>query len=108
MASTAPFRYPLSRVKVGGKIIRIEHDPKDSETWGQYHHDSAKITLSDAVKDVHDFRMTVKHELIHAALGISGLTHLLSDEVEEGIVRALENLLLPALDDFERKMKGKK
>lgn len=102
-----PFRYPVGSVVVGGKKIGIAHDPKNSEDWGEYHHDAGMILLSDAVATREDFHKTVCHELLHATLGLSGLTHMLSNEMEESLVRAMENIFLPALDDFNARMKRK-
>jgi hypothetical protein len=45
------------------------------------------------------------HEVIHAALGVSGQSEGLKDTKEEGIVLALENALAPL---FQFKPKGKK
>lgn len=43
-------------------------------------------------------RQTLYHEATHAALFESGISHILaSSDLEEGIVRALENLLWPSL-----------
>jgi len=41
---------------------------------------------------------TLLHEFIHAILGQTGLDNLLTDEVEEAIVVAIENGLAPLVD----------
>lgn len=39
---------------------------------------------------------TLRHELMHAALGLGGIGFALSEDVEEGVVRAMEQLFIPA------------
>ncbi len=41
---------------------------------------------------------TLFHELIHIAFAISGLEHILKDDLDECVVRCLEYSLLPFVD----------
>jgi hypothetical protein len=45
------------------------------------------------------------HEANHASLSVSGLTHIIDDEnIEEAIVRAMDNLLFPVFKKEYKKL----
>jgi hypothetical protein len=106
--SRPPFPYPVKRVSVGGKNIRIEYDPELKSDYAHYHHDDGLICMGVLVTNEQEFYDTLRHELFHAGLGISGLSFLLTDELDEAIARCVENIFLPAIDILDRKMKKKK
>jgi len=86
---------PPKTVTIGGRIITIRIDPK-MESWGEYHSDDAEIVLaSRTLCKKSTLRETLRHEMMHAALDIAGLTYLKAFE-EEAIVRCLDNLFHPA------------
>lgn len=83
------------QVEIGGRIITIKVDP-NLDDFGQYHADDRKIllghkaTLSKAV-----LIETIRHEMVHAALDIGGVSYIKVYE-EEAIVRCLDTLFHPA------------
>lgn len=89
-----------SGVTIGGhrfKVVWVETEDLEG-TWGQLELDTRKILLSKRHKTTKQAMVTLRHEMIHAALQVGGVSYLLTEELEEGIVRCLEGLLLPALD----------
>ena len=84
---------PISSISIGGQPFQVALEPM--EEWGQFYADSARIAISDQC-DPCEFFATLKHEILHAALWVSGATHLLDPKAEEAIVRAIENIALPA------------
>ena len=50
-------------------------------------------------------RDTICHEATHAVLELSGLKHLPGfEEIEEAVVRAIDYLYLPAVDDITKRL----
>jgi hypothetical protein len=85
-------------VMVAGVKVAIKTAIMDD--YGQYHSDIRTIAIGQlAFRDTKTLLNTVKHELRHAALDITGLTHLVRYE-EEAIVRCLESIFDPAWDKF--------
>jgi hypothetical protein len=64
--------------------------------------DEREIVISSTIADVDVYATTLRHEMIHAALAISGISYLKKYE-EEPIVRAIENLFFPAWDRLMQK-----
>jgi hypothetical protein len=83
------------QVEIGGRIITIKVD-HNLDDFGQYHADDRKIllghkaTLSRAV-----LIETIRHEMVHAALDIGGVSYNKVME-EESIVRCLDTLFHPS------------
>jgi hypothetical protein len=51
---------------------------------------------------------TIRHEMTHAAFAIGGIAHCKPfEEVEEGVVRCLENIFFPAWEKVIAKPKRK-
>lgn len=97
------FTVPKS-ITLGGQRIRILIS--DSlEDWGEYDHDRKTIELAArCLKSRKLFIETARHELVHAALAVSGVSYSQNYE-EECIVRCLDDLFFPALDRLERLVK---
>jgi hypothetical protein len=94
---------PPTEITIGGRIIAIRIDPK-LEAWGEYHGDDAEIVLSSrTLAKQSTLRETLRHEMLHAALDICGLSHLERYE-EEAIVRCIENVFHPAWDNARKKL----
>lgn len=94
--------YP-KKIQIGGKTINVVIDA-NIESWGEYHADKGEIKLSlRCLGSKTMLRDTLRHEMIHAALDISGLSFLKNYE-EEAIVRGLEHILLPALDSIAKQL----
>lgn len=68
------------------------------ECYGEYHHDKAEIRLSTkAMVKQSDLRETLRHEMMHAAMAISGVAFSERFE-EEALVRCFEEIFFPAWD----------
>lgn len=69
------------------------------EDFGLYEHDKATIHINaDLVGNDKEFFTTVRHELLHAALSISGVSFALSSGTEEQIVRCIDQIFFPAYE----------
>lgn len=80
-------------------------DPK-LELWGQWDLDNMTITLGRlVVEDPSQLVATLRHELRHAAIDLSGVTHGMTAKMQEQIVRCMENIADPALEEALDKMK---
>lgn len=64
---------------------------QDMEDFGQCHPDEGVLEVKSGVPQM---AATLLHETMHAILAESGLTHLLDNNLEEAIVRAMENGLM--------------
>lgn len=94
---------PPSVVSIGGKAITIRIDPK-LEAWGEYHADDAEIVLAArTLERKSTLRETLRHEMIHAALDICGISYLERYE-EESIIRCLENVFFPAWHNVQKQL----
>ena len=90
-------------VSVGGHKLTIKIVP-DMEDWGQYEHDNGVILLSS--KTTADPKLlveTLRHEMLHAALSISGVAFAKTMD-EESVVRALESIFFPAYERLLQRM----
>lgn len=88
---------------MGGKRIKVQ--VKDLEdTYGQFLFDELRIELSTKlVQDSGALRETIRHEMVEAALFISGVSW--SEKYDqEPIVRALDNIFWPAWEQVERQL----
>lgn len=94
--------YPKT-VTIGGKKIAVKIDAA-MESWGEYHSDKAEIRLAVRCLGNHAaLRETLRHEMVHAALDIAGLTYLKNFE-EEAIVRCLDQIFHPAWDIVNKQL----
>lgn len=90
-------------VMVGGRKIAIRVDPF-LEDWGQYRADDAEILISGkAMSKTSSLRETLRHEIMHAAIDICGLSHLKNFE-EETIVRAMDTVFFPAWESVRKQI----
>ena len=92
-----------TEIQIGGRTITIRIDPK-LEAWGEYRGDDAEIVLaSRTLEKQSTLRQTLRHEMLHAALDICGLSYLERFE-EEAIVRCIENVFHPAWDKVRKQL----
>jgi hypothetical protein len=90
-------------VIVGGQRIRIELSTS-IEDWGQYNHDTKVITISHrAFEKAATLRATLRHELMHAAFSISGVSYCKGFQ-EEAVVRCLEEVFFPSWEKLHAKL----
>lgn len=88
-----------AHIEIGGKKVQILW--ADIEDYGNYCHDSAYIALNSSLKGDSITAMdTLRHEMMHAALAISGVGFGITQEQEEQIVRCMETIFFPAWDNL--------
>jgi len=86
-------------------MLTVIVDPK-LEAWGEYHADDRKIVIASRTLDKQStLRETLRHEMLHAALDICGLSYIKGfDRYEECYVRALENVFFPAWEKVHQQL----
>jgi hypothetical protein len=89
---------PLAGYKIPIRVRRLD------DCYGQYLPDAKVIEIdTETVKDAKLFRETLRHEMIEAALFLSGVAY--SDTYsQEPIVRALDELFWPAWEKVSVKI----
>lgn len=93
---------PPKQVKIGGREIRVVVESMDE--WGTYCHDTATITLSPKTLSKSSIlRETLRHEMLHAALQISGVGFMERYD-EEPIVRCMDKIFWPAWDRVRKQL----
>ena len=90
----------IPSVSIGG--VRIKIRIVDQEDWGTFHGDAREITISKRAVVEGKFLPTLMHEMLHAALFISGITWAIESNMEEAVVRAIENLYFPAVSRLKK------
>ena len=87
---------------IGGERFKILI--KSMEPWGEMHFDDREIRISHkAFTDQKILLDTLRHEMLHASLSVSGISWAESYD-EEPIVRAIENIFFPAFDLIKNKI----
>lgn len=71
---------------------------------GQYRSDDREIVLSGkTVSKASSLRETLRHEMLHAALDIAGISYMKHYD-EETIVRCIDNIFHPAWDATRKQL----
>ncbi len=92
-------------VSIGGQEVEIVIE-KDLAEYGLFCLDDMRITLRSADTDI--MESTLRHEMMHAAFSIAGISHSKTfDDMEECVVRCLENIFFPAWERVIAKPKRK-
>ena len=91
---------PITQIEIGG--IKFSVIREHINEYGLMRFDEREIVISSTITDAECFMTTLRHEMIHAALAIAGISYLKKYE-EEPIVRAIENLFFPAWDRLMQK-----
>jgi len=86
---------PMTHIYIGG--LRFEIVRENIHEYGLMRFDDRQIVISSNVTDSCVCMTTLRHEMIHAALEIAGISHMRRYD-EEPIVRAIKNLFFPAWD----------
>lgn len=98
---------PLKSITVAGHRVRIKIDPNLND-WAQFDIDEKLISVSLRAMEKEEFlNDTLRHELAHAALRLSGVSFAMSNEVEEAVVRCIEQIFLPALTKLNSRLQIK-
>ena len=88
-------------VTIGGhKFVISEEVFENPEDYGLSDDDTRTIKIKKGLEQ-RVYRDTLIHEVIHQALAIGGISYSIDGKVEEGIVRCLEHLLIPALEELK-------
>lgn len=91
-------------VTVGGHKVKIAlvEEVDDHDSWGHYVHDKKLIRIANRSIRKGEFKKTLRHEMVHAALAIGGVAF--SDYMEEeSVVRCMDELFFPAWETLQRK-----
>lgn len=86
---------------VAGRRVRLVICDLD-DTYGQYKHDLKTIEISRAIPDSVKL-ITIRHELMEAALLLSGVGFA-EQYQQEQIVRCMEEIFFPAWDGFLKRI----
>lgn len=82
-----------SHLMVGGKKIQVK--VKKLEGAHACYEPGTYSIFVDPGTRASDVEMYLFHELVHAALHISGVEHVIQPEVEESIAWSLQHMLFP-------------
>jgi hypothetical protein len=94
----------IKHISIAGRKLKVLHLPL-TDLSGSYHHDAQTISLStDLEVGSEAYVLTIAHELVHAALWISGVGFGLPDGADEQITRCMEQLFLPTYDKLRAGM----
>jgi hypothetical protein len=93
-----------SCVYIGGIRFAIVVEKLDGGDYGRMMFDERKILIStQCLAKAQTLRETLRHEILHAALHVSGASFLEHYE-EETVVRAIENIYFPAWDGIKARL----
>jgi hypothetical protein len=81
---------------LGYKFTVVLATDFDTETWGESDALARSIRVcATKNKTQAQVDMTLLHEVLHMILSVSGVSNLLNNQLEEGLVVSLENGLAP-------------
>ena len=90
------------QIEIGGSKIHVVVEPM--EEWGAYCHDTSTITLSPkTIAKKSSLRETLRHEMLHASLQISGVGFMERYD-EEPIVRCMDGVFWPAWERVRKRL----
>jgi len=93
-----------SSVMIGGIRFAIAVEKLDGGDYGRMLFDERRILIStQCLAKAQTLRETLRHEILHAALHVSGVSFLERYE-EETVVRAIENIYFPAWNSIRTKL----
>jgi len=89
----------INSVMIAGHRIKIQRSDLE-DCYGQYSHDRKTIQLAKNLPE-QEYLPTLRHEMLHAAFHLSGISFLDSFQ-EESCVRCIDEIFFPA---YERILK---
>jgi len=93
-----------SCVYIGGIRFTIAVEKLDGGDYGRMLFDERRILIStQCLAKAQTLRETLRHEILHAALHVSGASFLERYE-EETVVRAVDHIFYPAWDSIKAKL----
>lgn len=81
-----------------GKKFKVTVGSMPLNTYGETHGVDKTITLNGSPKKKRHLHSTLYHEYIHAILHCTGLSQMLSEELEEALVVAMEENTFHLID----------
>lgn len=99
---------PLKSIQVAGHRVRLKVDPSLTD-WANFDLDKKLISISlqAAAESEESLAVIIKHEVFHAALRLSGVSFTMSAELEEAVVRCMEQIFLPASALLDAKLNSR-
>ena len=89
---------------IGGIRFAIVCQPIDEGDYGRMIFDQRKIVINTVcLAKASLLRETLRHEILHAALHVSGVSFLERYD-EEALVRAIDHIFFPAWDTVKAKL----
>lgn len=93
-----------SSVMIGGIRFQIVCQPIDEGDYGRMIFDQRKIVINTVcLAKASLLRETLRHEILHAALHVSGVSFLERYD-EEALVRAMDHIFFPAWNTVKAKL----
>lgn len=103
-------KLPRSVTIAGVPIGILQEDLSDEDNLPKgyygYYSDERRVIVIEKTLSPKVAKTTVRHEMLHAALALSGLDHLERFE-EEAIVKCMDSIFFPAWDRFLRSLNKK-
>lgn len=91
-------------VMIGGIRFAIVCQPIDEGDYGRMIFDERRIVINTiCLAKASLLRETLRHEILHAALHVSGVSFLERYD-EEALVRAMDHIFFPAWDTVKAKL----
>lgn len=78
--------------------VKWNHEFENDESFGDTCYEDRAIRIGTKCDTAEKRAATLLHEICHAAIGVTGLEHMLGDKLEEAVVSGLENALYPLLE----------
>lgn len=95
---------PPKFVNIGGQRFKIV--VRKFDEWGEMRFDDREIHISTiATAKAQTMRSTLRHEMLHAALHIAGVSYAEKYD-EENVVRAIENIFFPSWDRVRKQLES--
>jgi len=92
----------LKSVVIAGQRIKIQKTELD-DCYGQYLHEKRTIQLNKKLQE-DEILPTLRHEMLHAAFHISGISFCENFE-EEACVRCIDEVFFPAYERILKRLK---
>lgn len=92
----------LKSVVIAGQRVKIQLTELD-DCYGQYLHEKRTIQISTQLTK-EDYLPTLRHEMLHAAFHISGISFCENFE-EEACIRCIDEVFFPAYERILKRLK---
>ena len=89
---------------IAGHRIKIQRSSELDDCYGQYSHAKRTIQLAHNLPE-REYLPTLRHEMLHAAFHLSGISFLDSFQ-EEACVRCIDEIFFPAYERVLRRIQN--